>query len=153
MARRDALLRLQKTLLARRNELRKRLGRDLDDLNVNGMASDTADAAFDAGTEEISSQLAEMESSELVQIERALQRIKQGSYGICEGCGCKIPMLRLNALPYTTLCIKCQREAENDESDSDDDRFTASWERVRDHDSNDDDKEIDFSDLEADIPK
>jgi DnaK suppressor protein len=117
------------------------------------MASDTADAAFDAGTEEISSQLAEMESSELVQIERALQRIKQGSYGICEGCGCKIPMLRLNALPYTTLCIKCQREAENDESDSDDDRFTASWERVRDHDSNDDDKEIDFSDLEADIPK
>ena len=35
-----------------------------------------------------------------------------GQFGICEGCGTGIPMARLNALPYATYCIKCQREAE-----------------------------------------
>ena len=33
-------------------------------------------------------------------------------YGLCEVCECKIPMARLNALPYATICITCQREIE-----------------------------------------
>lgn len=152
MARRDAIIRLQQTLLARRTELRKRLGSDLANLSSSSMSSDSADAAFEACTEEISSQLAEMEASELVQIERALERLKQGTYGICEGCGCKIPLIRLNALPYSTLCIDCQHEAEND-SDWYPERVSANWERVRDNDNNDDGREIDISDLETDLPK
>jgi len=40
-------------------------------------------------------------------------RMKQGQYGrLGEGCGVSIPLARLNALPYATLCIDCQREAE-----------------------------------------
>src|SRR6516164_5578443 len=65
MARRDALLRLHKSLVARRTELRKRLGGELNDLqNFKGTAStgDTADLAFDAGNEEVTSQLAELEA-------------------------------------------------------------------------------------------
>jgi DnaK suppressor protein len=38
--------------------------------------------------------------------------MKAGKYGSCEYCGGKIPMARLNALPYATMCIECQREAE-----------------------------------------
>src|SRR5262249_11472357 len=77
------------------------------------------DVAFETGSDEMTSQLAELEARELFQIERALERLKQGTYGVCEGeddegqpCGEKIPVARLNALPYTTLCIKCQREME-----------------------------------------
>ena len=116
MARSDALLRLHKSLIARRAELRKRLGMELEDLRrkVTSATGDTADAAFDASGEEIASQLAELEAKELAQVERALRRLKQGTYGKCESCSAKIPVARLNALPYSTLCIKCQREMETD---------------------------------------
>src|SRR5437879_8687295 len=111
MARRDALLRLHKTLISRRNELRKRLGMELKDLgNLN--PGDAADVAFGAGTEEVTSHLAELEARELRQVERAIGKIKAGTYGVCEGCSAKIPVERLNALPYSTLCVKSQREME-----------------------------------------
>ena len=114
MARRDALLRLNKTLLARRAALRKALAGELADLRKGKQDSgDTADVAFDAGSEEIATQLAELEARELSQIERALARIKQGIYGLCEHCQEKIPVQRLNALPYSTTCIECQREMES----------------------------------------
>ncbi len=113
MARRDALLRLHKTLLARRAALRKALAGELADLRAfKPESGDSADVAFDSGSEEISTQLAELEARELNQIERALARIKQGTYGICEVCQGKIPVPRLNALPYSTTCIECQREME-----------------------------------------
>src|SRR4051794_29895691 len=72
MARRDALLRLHKSLTARRTELRKRLGMELNDLGhakQSSAAGDSADAAFDSSGEELASQLAELESRELQQIE------------------------------------------------------------------------------------
>ena len=100
MARRDALLRLHKTLVARRTALRKVLAGELADLrNSQVDTGDSADVAFDAGSDEIATQLVELEARELSQIERALARIKQGIYGVCEGCQKKIPVARLNALP------------------------------------------------------
>src|SRR5438876_9696898 len=116
MARNDALLRLHKSLIGRRDELRKRLGGELKDLrNDKGSVStgDSADQAFDTGSEEVNSQLAELEARELNQIERALGRLKQGAYGMCEGCQKKIPVARLNALPYSTTCVNCQSEFEH----------------------------------------
>ncbi|HEX3148787.1 MAG TPA: TraR/DksA family transcriptional regulator [Gemmataceae bacterium] len=152
MARRDALLRLNKTLTARRNELRKRLGADLAELGSTKMTSaDAADAAFDHTGEELSSQLAELEARELNQIERALLRLKQGTYGLCEACQTKIPVARLNVLPYSTLCIKCQREAESDANWLAD-RRNANWEAVSDG-SPMEDREVRLSDLEMDYSK
>src|SRR3954452_19797030 len=115
MARRDALLRLHKALVARRDELRKRLGGEIKDLRnfqSHDPTGDSADQAFDTGSEEVASQLAEIESRELAQIQRALDKLKQGSYGLCEGCQRRIPVARLNALPFSTTCIECQREME-----------------------------------------
>lgn len=135
MARRDALQRIHKTLTCRRTELLKRLGSDLAGLGDgkhSKVSGDTADAAFESTGEELSSQLAELEAKELNQIERSLKRIKQGNYGLCEGCNTRIPIARLNILPYSTLCIKCQRESEND-SDWLTERRMANWEDVRDN--------------------
>src|SRR3954454_10509978 len=53
-----------------------------------------------------------LESKELKQVEVSLQKLRQGTYGVCEGCARKIPVARLNALPFTTTCIQCQREME-----------------------------------------
>src|SRR5947209_18137594 len=115
MARKEALLRLHSRLVARRDALRKALNGDLDSLrelaslNVVG---DNVDAAVDTANDEINSQLAEIESRELEQIERALHRIVKGVYGRCEFCGGKIAEARINALPYTNSCIDCQRQNE-----------------------------------------
>jgi DnaK suppressor protein len=73
---------------------------------------DVIDAAYDSTQDEISSQLAEVESRELANIENALERMRAGKYGSCEVCGGKIPLARLNALPYATMCIDCQRDLE-----------------------------------------
>jgi DnaK suppressor protein len=153
MARRDAILRLHKSLLSRRSDIRKKLADELDGLrNLKGTdaTGDSADVAFESGTEEMASQLAELDARELNQIERALQRLKQGTYGICEGCGCKIPVGRLNALPYTTLCIACQREMEK-YPDWADRRSAGNWEHVYEAASLEEQREVDISEIEIDL--
>src|SRR5271154_715568 len=100
MARQEALLRLHKQLMARRSELLRKLQDDMTNLRNQGADStgDAADVAFESGSDEMASQLAELDSRELTQIERALLRLKQGTYGVCESCVSKIPVGRLNAL-------------------------------------------------------
>ena len=152
MARQDALLRLHKTLVTRRAEILKKLDDDMHDLagGVPG-SGDAADVAFETAGDEMASHLAELDSRELEQIERALGRLKQGTYGVCESCSQKIPVGRLNALPYSTLCIECQREME---------RYpdwgrtgSQSWDRVYDTPSHDDHREVRLSDIEMDFSK
>lgn len=48
----------------------------------------------------------------LRQVEKALHRIETGQYGRCENCGRPIDRARLEALPYVTLCIVCQKAAD-----------------------------------------
>lgn len=43
----------------------------------------------------------------LAKVEEALVRIEEGTYGICDVCGEAIPVARLEALPYTKLCVTC----------------------------------------------
>ncbi|MEX1125195.1 MAG: TraR/DksA C4-type zinc finger protein [Acidimicrobiia bacterium] len=47
----------------------------------------------------------------LGKVERALDNIDKGIYGICESCGKPIPMARLDVLPYVTLCVDCARKS------------------------------------------
>lgn len=114
MARKESLQSLRAILVRRRDALRSALAGDLSLLKELRSESpgDVIDAAYDSAQDEISSQLAEVESRELANIENALERMKEGTYGGCEVCGGKIPLARLNALPYATMCIECQRELE-----------------------------------------
>ncbi|MCX7406193.1 MAG: TraR/DksA family transcriptional regulator [Planctomycetota bacterium] len=114
MARKDALLNQHAILIRRRDALRSALAGDLSLLKELRSESpgDVIDAALDSTQDEISSQLAEVESRELASIENALQQMQIGRYGVCEICNSKIPMARLNALPYATMCIACQRDVE-----------------------------------------
>ena len=105
---------MRDVLIKRRDALRKALAGDLSLLTAlrEQNSGDVIDAALDSAQDEINSQLAEVESRELASIEKALEQMREGSYGVCEHCSKKIPIARLNALPYATTCIDCQREAE-----------------------------------------
>jgi DnaK suppressor protein len=158
MARKEALLRLHGRLVTRRDALRKALNGDLNalrDYATNDIIGDNIDAAVDTANDEITSQLVEIESRELEQIEQALTRIERGVYGRCEFCGGRIAEPRLNALPYTNSCIDCQRENERlginrPNSTSDDGR----WAKIDDKGIGGDadhDREINLNDFEMDL--
>ena len=151
MPRQEALIRISKTLLARRAELRQTLNEEINDLAQNSLAGsgDLADAAFDATGEEVATHVAEIEARELALVDIALMRIKQGKYGVCNGCDANIPVARLDALPHSILCIKCQRESEIDQ-DWLEERMIADFNKV--HDTSPE-REFTAAELEADLSR
>jgi DnaK suppressor protein len=85
------------------DELGELAGRGSDN-HLGDMATVTFDRELDEGLEEGAQQT-------LAQIDRALARIDDGSYGTCERCGKPIGRERLQARPWATLCIEDQRRA------------------------------------------
>jgi RNA polymerase-binding transcription factor len=86
------------------DELGELAGRGVDN-HLADMATVTFDRELDEGLEEGAQQT-------LAQINRALARLDDGSYGSCERCGKPIPEERLRARPWATLCIDDQRRAD-----------------------------------------
>jgi DnaK suppressor protein len=76
--------------------------------NDNHLA-ETATATLDR---EIDYTLEENSTQVLAEIDAALARIDAGTYGICTNCGKEIPLARLEAYPWASLCIDCKRERE-----------------------------------------
>jgi RNA polymerase-binding protein DksA len=71
-----------------------------------------ADLGTDSFEQDISLGLMENESDEIHEIEEALDRIKDGTFGLCESCRKKIPKERLKAIPYARLCVNCKKKEE-----------------------------------------
>ncbi|MBI1314432.1 TraR/DksA family transcriptional regulator [bacterium] len=137
MARKDALLRLRSRLIARRDALRKKLS--LDKTGDGRGSGDLGDVACEGARNELNSQLATIETRELRFVERALQMLLDGTYGTCEQCGGSIPVSRLQALPYTVLCVKCQSDLE---AIGDDEQAEIDWDMACDY-------EVRFSDQDV----
>ena len=57
---------------------------------------------------DLAATLEERESAELVAIDEALERVADGSYGLCQACGVGIPTARLHANPVALRCVTCQ---------------------------------------------
>lgn len=78
--------------------------------DLSSMPIHMADLGSDNFEQEFTLGLMEAEGGTLMQVEAALERIEDGTYGTCEECGVKIPKKRLNALPYASMCVKCATE-------------------------------------------
>ncbi|MDR2170811.1 MAG: TraR/DksA C4-type zinc finger protein [Planctomycetaceae bacterium] len=76
-----------------------------------------ADVGTDNFEQEQTLSFMQNERGILVDIEEALIRIKEGTYGTCEGCGVPIPKVRLNFIPYANMCVKCAELAQNQEEE------------------------------------
>jgi DnaK suppressor protein len=63
--------------------------------------------------------LKDRERKLIIKIKEALERVEDGTFGICEECGEKISKKRLRARPMTTLCIDCKNEQESLEKKED----------------------------------
>jgi RNA polymerase-binding protein DksA len=71
-----------------------------------------ADTATETYDRELDYTLEENSEHVLADIDAALKRITEGTYGICTNCGEPIAVERLEALPWATLCIDCKRDRE-----------------------------------------
>jgi DnaK suppressor protein len=107
---------IRAALAARRDELREEYDStvaELAELQRDRLTDSAGDDQADTGTktfereEEIS--LANGILERISQVERALERLDEGSYGWCERCGNPIPVERLAAFPSATLCVTCKQ--------------------------------------------
>ncbi|HEX8200489.1 MAG TPA: TraR/DksA family transcriptional regulator [Isosphaeraceae bacterium] len=110
--------------------LRARLRGDLDQMtdealkrnqpdssgNLSNMPLHMADVGTENYDQEFTLSLIENEQETLDQINDALARITRGTFGRCEECDTAIAKPRLQALPYTRVCIECARKLERRES-------------------------------------
>ena len=80
--------------------------------NLSNMPIHMADLGTDNFEQEFTLSLMQTEEQLLGEIAAALDRIKQGSFGLCEECKGAIPRARLQAVPYARHCVKCARKLE-----------------------------------------
>lgn len=145
--RKDALLRLHESLVAKRDELREQLAHELEaSASAATGTGDLFDAAMDGAQTEMHSQLAAFESRELQQIERAIKLIRLGRYGSCEICQGQIPIARLKALPYATVCIDCRQKQESRGGAAADEG--ENWETVFEYEGAQSDRDLTIRDLD-----
>lgn len=77
------------------------------------MPGDIADLSAESFDHEFGVKMLENKGELAAEIEAAIERIENGSFGLCEECGNPINKERLRAIPYARFCIKCQREMES----------------------------------------
>jgi DnaK suppressor protein len=75
---------------------------------------DTYDLASEERDREINFILSDRERSKVKNIDDALQRMDERSYGVCDSCGLEIAEERLEAMPFTRLCRDCQQDQEQE---------------------------------------
>ena len=76
---------------------------------------DIVDSVSEERTRELDLILTDREKRKLAQIDDAIERIEENTYGLCEECGVKIPKARLKVLPFATYCVECQEKNEREE--------------------------------------
>ncbi len=80
--------------------------------DLSAMPLHMADIGSENYDQEFTLGLLEAEEQEVREIDEALKRVDEKTYGKCEGCAKQITKSRLKAIPYSRLCIKCKQEEE-----------------------------------------
>lgn len=84
---------------------------ELTELNETGPGDEIDDARREEDMD-LHVSLIEIAESRLAAIRSAFDRLEDGGYGICEGCGDEIAFERLRVMPMTRYCVDCQAESE-----------------------------------------
>jgi len=114
--RKTFLKKARETLQNMRSQLLRSVQQDIragrEQSKDEGM--DTYDIASESRDREINFILTDRDRDKLQAIDDALARIDDGSYGVCESCEADVAEGRLEALPFTRLCINCQADREKE---------------------------------------
>jgi DnaK suppressor protein len=105
---------LVKKLQKMRSDILREIG---DNISTERSAPqrDVGDFYDDAESEkgrQLNHLLSERDRIKLAEIDDAIEKIEDETYGLCEECGCEIPKKRLTVLPFARCCVECQSEME-----------------------------------------
>ena len=114
--RKTFLKKTRETLVARKEQILKTLNEEVKEGKESALdeGMDTYDLASEERSREINLILSDRDREKLQAVEDAIERLDAGSYGICEACEEEIAPERLEALPFTRLCVSCQSEMERE---------------------------------------
>ena len=108
--------RLKQRLEEIKEGLNKTLGKVAEDVKsldeTKGYSQHQADEGTDGFAQTISIEVSSKEQTILRQVERALEKIDEGTYGICDVSGEEIPLKRLEAIPYAIMTVSAQDKYE-----------------------------------------
>jgi len=93
-------------------DVKKSMGKILDeDVRLTfEVLKDNADKSVDELIKHVDAKIMGNKSELLDEIDEALNKLEEETYGICEECGVQIPVARLRAVPFAALCVRCQNE-------------------------------------------
>lgn len=111
--RNNEIILIRDSLLVQKSSILNKTSEFVNQQQDHEVLSDESDAASKDVSDSISIRLHERDRSALYMIERALGKISDGTYGQCEACLHHIGLKRLQARPFTTLCIECAEEHED----------------------------------------
>jgi DnaK suppressor protein len=100
---------LRERLEQQKIELTERVSKIKADVG-RGLDPNSKEQAVQLENKEVLDALGNEATSELAKIGAALQRMDDGTYGVCTACGAEIDSRRLNARPYSSRCIACASE-------------------------------------------
>lgn len=107
----------QELLETRRRELCEQLAARRAQMAIE-RGGDLADQMRNFSERELAVRTVNRLSAMLAQVDAALERIREGSFGICRACGRPIAARRLNAVPWSSLCLPCQEAADRGEMEA-----------------------------------
>lgn len=104
----------RRALLAKKDEISQELvkNKDAGQESSDEATQDIADKATSSYTKEFLFSLSDSERTLVLQIDQALARIDEGTYGTCTHCGNPLMEKRLDAVPWTPYCVDCMELSE-----------------------------------------
>jgi DnaK suppressor protein len=103
---------LKQVLTAKRAELAAEIQAIRERLEIDAIG-DEMERLMSRTERELAVEQAEQRTALLREVEDALRRIQEGTYGICSKCGGRIRAKRLVVMPWANLCVACQEEEES----------------------------------------
>ena len=105
---------IKKMLIKTREELLEEIARNrkMEADELKNEIGDLYDSADNERDRQLSHILNDRDRTKLIAIDEALERIEDGSYGVCEECGKKIAPNRLKVMPFADLCVPCKSNME-----------------------------------------
>lgn len=100
---------IREDLEKQHKDLQAQIDEETQKMNSNVINPDRSDLASNYMSRERRLALISRMEEHVNQIEAALKRMDEGTYGVCSNCGKSISAERMEALPYATLCVECQK--------------------------------------------
>lgn len=100
---------IKDALMSKKEELTKRLiALEKDRRRVSGaLPTNLSEQSVLTDNDEVIDAIDDIDRGELEKIDIALKKLEDDKYGVCDGCGGRISVKRLNAMPYSLLCMSC----------------------------------------------